>query len=45
VTCVIPGHERPGRELVAEELSVRDAPLAFELSGRCAYESSFDYAG
>jgi hypothetical protein len=45
VTCVIPGHERQGRELVVDELTVHDGLLDFEFSGRCAYESSFDYAG
>ena len=45
VTCVIPGHERTGREVVADELTVHDGPLEFELSGRCGYESTFDYAG
>jgi hypothetical protein len=45
VTCVIPGHERPGRELVVEELRVDVEPYAFEYAGVCAYESTFDYAG
>ena len=45
VTCVIPGHERPGEELVAEELSVDDGPLRWDLSGVCGYASTFDYAG
>ena len=45
VTCVIPGHEREGRELVVDELSVETGPLAFEYRGVCAYESTFDYAG
>jgi len=45
VTCVIPGHERPGEELLAEELHVTDGPLAFEYSGVCGYESTFDYSG
>ena len=45
VTCVIPGHERPGEELIAEELRVQDGPLAFEYSGVCGYGSSFDYSG
>ena len=45
VTCVIPGHHRSGTELFAETLQVREAPpLAFELSGTCAYESSFEYS-
>jgi hypothetical protein len=44
VTCVIPGHHRPGRELVADRLTVADETLAFELSGRCGYESSFAYS-
>jgi hypothetical protein len=45
VTCVIPGHERAGEELVAEELRVHDGPLAFEYSGVCGYGSTFDYSG
>jgi len=44
VTCVIPGHDRSGREHQAELLRVDDAPLAYELSGRCAYQSTFEYA-
>jgi hypothetical protein len=44
VTCVIPGHQRPGREVVADRLAVADGPLAFEVSGRCGYESSFAYS-
>jgi hypothetical protein len=45
VTCVIPGHERAGEELLAEELRVHDGPLAFEYSGVCGYGSTFDYSG
>jgi hypothetical protein len=45
VTCVIPGHERSGEELIADELSVSDGPLHFEFRGNCGYSSRFDYAG
>jgi hypothetical protein len=45
VTCVIPGHDRDGEELVADELAVEDGPLAFEYSGVCGYASTFDYSG
>ena len=45
VTCVVPGHERTGEELVADELTVDDGPLTFSLSGVCGYGSTFDYAG
>ena len=44
VTCVIPGHDRDGRELVVDELRVDAAPLAFEFSERCAYEATFAYS-
>jgi hypothetical protein len=44
VTCVIPGHERIGREIVAESLAVHDAPLEFAFRENCGYESDFDYA-
>jgi len=45
VTCVIPGHEQPGEELVADQLMVDDGPLAFTYRGVCGYGSRFDYAG
>jgi hypothetical protein len=45
VTCVIPGHERSGEELIADELRVTDGPLRFELAGTCGYSARFDYAG
>jgi hypothetical protein len=45
VTCVIPGHERAGEELVADELIVEDDQLAFSYRGVCGYGSTFDYAG
>jgi hypothetical protein len=45
VTCVIPGHERAGEELVTEELLVQDVPLPFHYRGVCGYGSRFDYAG
>jgi len=44
VTCLIPGHHRSGTELVGEHLRVGDGPLAFEVSGRCAYQATFEYA-
>jgi hypothetical protein len=44
VTCVIPGHDRSGTEYLTDVLRVRDRPLAFELNGRCAYQSTFAYA-
>jgi len=45
VTCVIPGHERTGEELVADELLVDDGALQFSYRGVCGYGSIFDYAG
>ena len=45
VTCVIPGHERSGEELVADELLVEDGPFAFNYRGVCGYGTTFDYAG
>ena len=45
VTCVIPGHERTGREVVAERLEVHDGELEFAFRGNCGYESDFDYRG
>ena len=45
VSCVIPGHQRAGEELVANELVVEDDPLSFSYRGVCGYGSTFDYAG
>jgi hypothetical protein len=45
VTCVIPGHDRAGEELVTDELVVDDGPLAFEFHGVCGYASTFAYSG
>jgi hypothetical protein len=44
VTCVIPGHDREGEELVADELVVQDGPLSFSYRGVCGYASTFEYA-
>jgi hypothetical protein len=43
VTCVIPGHERSGEEVIADELKVDDGPFRFEYSGVCGYACDFDY--
>lgn len=45
VTCVIPGHDRAGEEVVADELAVEDGSLAFSYRGVCGYGSTFDYVG
>lgn len=45
VTCVIPGHDRAGEELEADELVVEDGPLDFNYRGVCGYGATFDYAG
>jgi hypothetical protein len=44
VTCVIPGHDRSGTEDIADLLRVDEGPLSVELSGKCAYESTFAYS-
>jgi hypothetical protein len=45
VTCVIPGHDREGEELVTDELRVDDGPLDFHFRGVCGYGTTFAYAG
>jgi hypothetical protein len=45
VTCVIPGHETSGEELITDLLSVDDGGLRFEYSGNCGYAAPFDYRG
>jgi hypothetical protein len=45
VTCVIPGHEQPGEELIADELHVDAGALAFDFDAVCGYATVFDYSG
>ena len=45
VTCVIPGHDRSGEELVTERIAVEDEGLAFRFEDVCGYASTFEYAG
>jgi hypothetical protein len=44
VTCVIPGHDRSGREVHADLIEVEESGLGFELEAVCGYEADFDYA-
>ena len=43
VSCVIPGHEQPGEEVIADELRVEAAPFRFQYRGNCGYAADFDY--
>lgn len=45
VTCVIPGHDQHGEELIADELRVDDDLLRFEFQGNCGYSAPFEYSG
>lgn len=44
VACGIPGYDRVGYELYADELVVDDGQFRWELAGNCAYATDFDYA-
>jgi hypothetical protein len=44
VSCIVPGYERIGTELYADELSLRGDGFADELRGTCAFVADFDYA-
>jgi hypothetical protein len=43
VSCIVPGHHRPGAEFYADEATVSDEPFAWELADNCAFVSMFDY--
>jgi len=45
VSCIVPGHDRPGTELVNDEVVVHDARFDFELRGTCAFTRDFVYEG
>jgi len=44
VTCGIPGHDRPGREVRAEILRYQDPPYDWEVHGRCGFAADFSYS-
>ena len=43
VTCGIPGHDRPGQEIVAGSFRVSDDDLKWNVSGRCGFATDFAY--
>ena len=45
VSCIVPGHDRPGTELINDEVVVNDPPFEFELHATCAFRREFDYSG
>lgn len=44
VACGIPGLDRPGQEVVSDELLVSDAPLDWNLHERCGFATDFQYS-
>ena len=45
VSCVIPGHDRPGTEVVTAVMALDGAVAHAEFAGRCGFEATFAYAG
>jgi|HubBroStandDraft_6_1064221.scaffolds.fasta_scaffold581105_2 hypothetical protein len=43
VACGIPGLDRPGQEIIAGTFRVDDAPLSWDLHGRCGFATDFSY--
>jgi hypothetical protein len=44
VSCGIPGHDHPGKEIIAETFQVNDGALHWSISGRCGFATSFAYS-
>jgi hypothetical protein len=44
VACGIPGFDRPGQEVIADTFRVSDAPLSWDLHGRCGFATDFSYS-
>jgi hypothetical protein len=44
VTCGIPGHDRPGQEIIVEAFQVDDGALHWSILGRCGCATSFAYS-
>jgi hypothetical protein len=45
VSCIVPGHDHPGTELVSDEVLVDDGRFSFELHGTCGFTRDFEYVG
>jgi hypothetical protein len=45
VSCIIPGHDSPGTEVVCDSLVLDNAAAQCEVVGRCGFETRFSYAG
>jgi hypothetical protein len=43
VTCGIPGHDRPGQELVATLMRVDEEPFHWTVTGRCGFSTDFNF--
>jgi hypothetical protein len=44
VACGIPGLDRPGQEVIADSFRADDAPLSWDLHGRCGFATDFAYS-
>jgi hypothetical protein len=44
VACGIPGFDQPGQEVIAGTFRVEDAPLSWDLRGRCGFAADFRYS-
>lgn len=44
IACGIPGLDRPGQEVVSDELRVTDAPLEWDVRERCGFATDFHYS-
>jgi hypothetical protein len=44
VSCGVPGHDRPGQEIVTEVFKYQDTPYDWELRGKCGFATTFAYA-
>jgi hypothetical protein len=43
VSCGIPGHDRPGQEIIADHIKVNDENLKWAVNGRCGFATDFAY--
>jgi hypothetical protein len=44
VSCAIPGHNRPGQEVIADHFKIEDENLKWEVNGRCGFATDFAYS-
>lgn len=43
ISCGVSGHDHPGQEWIADVMWVQEAPMHWEVTGKCSFAAAFSY--